>query len=60
MASVFAYLIHIDPWMALAAIALFAPHLVFVPLLQSAVNRRTYSGATPARHRDDRSRRRRQ
>lgn len=41
MASVFAYLIHIDPWMALAAIALFVPQLVFVPLLQSAVNRRT-------------------
>lgn len=41
IASVFAYLIHIDPWMALAAIALFVPQLVFVPLLQSAVNRRT-------------------
>ena len=41
MASVFAYLIHIDWWMALAAIALFIPQLVFVPLLQSAVNRRT-------------------
>ena len=41
MASVFAYLIHIDPWMALAAIALFVPQLVFVPLLQGAVNRRT-------------------
>jgi ABC-type multidrug transport system fused ATPase/permease subunit len=41
MASVLAYLIHIDPWMALAAIALFIPQLIFVPLLQSAVNRRT-------------------
>ncbi len=41
MASVLAYLIHIDPWMALAAIGLFVPQLVFVPLLQSAVNRRT-------------------
>lgn len=41
MASVLAYLIHVDPWMALAAIALFVPQLVFVPLLQSAVNRRT-------------------
>src|SRR5277367_3416392 len=39
--SVLAYLIHIDPWMALAAIGLFVPQLVFVPLLQSAVNRRT-------------------
>ncbi|MGC2201964.1 MAG: hypothetical protein WA633_17750 [Stellaceae bacterium] len=41
MASVLAYLIHIDPWMALAAIALFIPQLIFVPLLQLAVNRRT-------------------
>jgi ABC-type multidrug transport system fused ATPase/permease subunit len=41
MASVFAYLIHIDPWMALAAFMLIVPQLVFVPLLQSAVNRRT-------------------
>jgi ABC-type multidrug transport system fused ATPase/permease subunit len=41
MASVLAYLIHIDWWMALAAIALFIPQLIFVPLLQSAVNRRT-------------------
>jgi ABC-type multidrug transport system fused ATPase/permease subunit len=41
MLSVLAYLIHIDPWMALAAFGLFIPQLVFVPLLQSAVNRRT-------------------
>ncbi len=41
MVSVLAYLVHIDPWMALAAVALFIPQLIFVPLLQSAVNRRT-------------------
>jgi ABC-type multidrug transport system fused ATPase/permease subunit len=41
MASVLAYLVHIDPWMALAALGLFVPQLVFVPLLQAAVNRRT-------------------
>jgi ABC-type multidrug transport system fused ATPase/permease subunit len=41
MLSVLAYLIHIDPWMALAAFGLFIPQLVFVPLLQAAVNRRT-------------------
>ena len=41
MASVLAYLVHIDPWMALAALGLFIPQLIFVPLLQSAVNRRT-------------------
>ena len=41
MVSVLAYLIHVDPWMALAAFGLFIPQLVFVPLLQGAVNRRT-------------------
>jgi ABC-type multidrug transport system fused ATPase/permease subunit len=41
MASVLAYLVHIDPWMALAAFALFIPQFGFVPLLQAAVNRRT-------------------
>ena len=41
MGSVFAYLIHIDPWMALAAIAMLIPQLIFVPLLQGAVNRCT-------------------
>jgi ABC-type multidrug transport system fused ATPase/permease subunit len=39
--SVSAYLIHIDPWMALAAFGLLIPQFVFVPLFQSAVNRRT-------------------
>jgi ABC-type multidrug transport system fused ATPase/permease subunit len=41
MASVLAYLIHIDRWMAVAAFAIFVPQIVFVPLLQAAVNRRT-------------------
>ena len=41
MLSVLAYLIHIDPWMALTAFGIFIPQLVFVPLLQAAVNRRT-------------------
>src|SRR6516165_5827437 len=40
LASVLAYLIHIDPWMALAAFALFVPQFFFVPLMQAAVNRR--------------------
>jgi ABC-type multidrug transport system fused ATPase/permease subunit len=39
--SVLAYIVHIDPWMALAAFAIFVPQFVFVPLLQAAVNRRT-------------------
>jgi len=37
---VLAYLIHIDPWMALGAFALFVPQFFFVPLMQAAVNRR--------------------
>jgi ABC-type multidrug transport system fused ATPase/permease subunit len=41
MASILAYLTHIDRWMAIAAVAIFVPQIVFVPLLQSAVNRRT-------------------
>src|ERR1700732_5107152 len=41
MLSVLSYLIHIDPWMALAAFGLFVPPLVFAPLLQCCVNRGT-------------------
>ena len=41
MVSVLAYLVHLDPWMALAALTLFVPQFIFVPLMQSAVNRRT-------------------
>ena len=38
--SVLAYIVHIDRWMAAAAFALFVPQLVFVPLMQGAINRR--------------------
>jgi ABC-type bacteriocin/lantibiotic exporter with double-glycine peptidase domain len=38
---VLAYMIHVDLWMAGAAFALFVPQLVFVPLMQGAINRRT-------------------
>ena len=38
--SVLAYIVHLDRWMAAAAFALFAPQLVFVPLMQGAINRR--------------------
>jgi ABC-type multidrug transport system fused ATPase/permease subunit len=41
--SVLAYLIHIDPWMALGAFGLFVPQFLFVPLMQAAVNRRAGS-----------------
>ncbi|MFZ2004578.1 MAG: ABC transporter ATP-binding protein, partial [Stellaceae bacterium] len=39
--SVFAYLIYLQPWMALVALALFVPQCAIVPLVQSAINRRT-------------------
>ena len=39
--STMAYMIHLDPWMALAAAAIFVPQLVIVPFLQSAIVRRT-------------------
>jgi ABC-type multidrug transport system fused ATPase/permease subunit len=38
--SVLAYIVHVDRWMAGAAFALFLPQLVFVPLMQGAINRR--------------------
>jgi ABC-type bacteriocin/lantibiotic exporter with double-glycine peptidase domain len=41
LATVIAYIVHLDPWMAVAALALFLPQLVFVPLMQHAMNRRT-------------------
>jgi ABC-type bacteriocin/lantibiotic exporter with double-glycine peptidase domain len=39
--SVLTYMIHVDLWMAGTALALFVPQLVFVPLMQRAINRRT-------------------
>jgi ABC-type multidrug transport system fused ATPase/permease subunit len=41
LCSVLAYMIHVDFWMAGMAFALFVPQLVFVPLMQGAINRRT-------------------
>jgi ABC-type multidrug transport system fused ATPase/permease subunit len=43
LTSVLAYLVHLDPWIALGAFALFVPQLLFVPLMQTAVNRRAGS-----------------
>ena len=37
--SVLAYIVHLDRWMAAAALAIFVPQLVFVPLMQGAINR---------------------
>ncbi|HVH78912.1 MAG TPA: ABC transporter ATP-binding protein [Stellaceae bacterium] len=39
--SVFSYLIYLQPWMALVALALFVPQCLFVPMVQNAINRRT-------------------
>jgi ABC-type multidrug transport system fused ATPase/permease subunit len=39
--SVLAYILHLDRWMAAAAFVLFVPQLVFVPLMQHAINRRS-------------------
>jgi ABC-type bacteriocin/lantibiotic exporter with double-glycine peptidase domain len=39
--SVFAYLVSLQPWMALVALTLFVPQCFFVPLVQNAINRRT-------------------
>jgi ABC-type multidrug transport system fused ATPase/permease subunit len=41
LASVLAYMIHVDVWMAATAFLLFLPQLFFVPLMQRAMNRRT-------------------
>jgi ABC-type bacteriocin/lantibiotic exporter with double-glycine peptidase domain len=39
--SVFAYLLYLQPLMALVALSLFLPQCAFVPLVQAAINRRT-------------------
>jgi len=39
--SASAYMIHLDPWMALTAAVIFVPQLIFVPILQGAIVRRS-------------------
>ena len=50
--SVLAYMVHGDLWMGGTALALFVPQLVFVLLMQGAINRRTgarsYAGSVSA------------
>jgi len=41
LASVLAYMIHIDPIMTLIASVVFLPQVIFMPLMQKAINRRT-------------------
>ena len=39
--SVFGYMLYVQPWMALVALLMFSPQLLFIPALQEAINRRT-------------------
>jgi ABC-type bacteriocin/lantibiotic exporter with double-glycine peptidase domain len=41
LASVLAYMVHIDLIMTLIAAGIFLPQLLFVPIMQGAINRRT-------------------
>ncbi len=50
LASVLSYIFHLDAWMALAALLLFVPQFVFVPLMQGAINRRTHTRVSILRH----------
>jgi ABC-type multidrug transport system fused ATPase/permease subunit len=40
LVSVFGYLVYLEPRMALLCILVFTPQLIFVPLMQGAINRR--------------------
>jgi ABC-type multidrug transport system fused ATPase/permease subunit len=39
--SVFGYMLFMQPWMALVALLIFCPQLLFIPFLQRAINLRT-------------------
>jgi len=39
--SVFGYMLFMQPWMAVVAVLIFSPQLLFIPFLQNAINRRT-------------------
>ena len=41
LVSVFGYMLIVQPWMALVALLIFLPQLLFIPFLQSAINLRT-------------------
>ena len=43
LASVFGYMLYMQPTLALVCLAIFSPQFVFVPLMQSAINRRVQS-----------------
>jgi ABC-type bacteriocin/lantibiotic exporter with double-glycine peptidase domain len=39
--SVFGYMLYVEPWMAMIALAMFCPQLLFIPTLQEAINQRS-------------------
>ena len=39
--SVFGYMLYVQPWMALVALLMLSPQLLFIPALQESINRRT-------------------
>ena len=41
LVSVFGYMLVVQPWMALVALLIFLPQLLFIPFLQNAINLRT-------------------
>ena len=41
LVSVFAYMLIVQPWMAMVALLIFLPQLLFIPFLQNAINQRT-------------------
>ena len=41
LATVFGYMLFIQPWMAATCLALYLPQVVIVPRMQAAINRRT-------------------
>lgn len=43
LVSVFGYMLFLQPMMALACLGVFVPQLIFVPLMQRTINRRTKS-----------------
>ena len=49
LVSVFAYMFFVQPLLALVCLAIFSPQLVFVPLMQAAINRRVQSRITVLR-----------
>ena len=41
LVSVLGYMVYTQPWLALVAVLLFTPQVLFIPLLQAAINRRS-------------------